>query len=225
MAIWDEGNIPVDLDRHEREQDACYIGVDLSSTLDLSGIVIAWPDGDEGYDIARWPFVPAANLRRRGEIDQADYTRWVAEGFLTATPGDVIDHRAIEAKIKELCGRFNVMEIAFDPHLANVMLASLFESGYPAVACRQGWVTQAPAVLELERALIARRLRHGGHPVLREHIARVAVETDRAGNQVFHKGKSRDRIDLAAALWMAVGRAHAAEIRPSPYETNELLFV
>jgi phage terminase large subunit-like protein len=225
MAVYDEGAVPVDLDRHEREQDACYLGVDLSSTQDLTAVVAAWPDGEDGYDVHPWFFCPAANLRRKADVDGMDYPLWAAQDFIIPTPGDVVDYRTVERTIRDLCLRFKVVEIAFDPHLAKVMMASLAEDGYPAVAMRQGWISMAPAVQELERAIVARRLRHGGHPVLREHFARVAVETDKAGNKSFHKGKSRDRIDGAVAAAMAVGRAHAAESRPSIYEDRPLLFV
>jgi len=65
----------------------------------------------------------------------------------------------------------------------------------------------APAIKELERAVIAGELQHGGHPVLRWNVENVVVREDSAGNRMFHKGKSRDRIDGAVALAMAVGRA------------------
>jgi phage terminase large subunit-like protein len=32
---------------------------------------------------------------------------------------------------------------------------------------RQGWVSMAPAIKELERAIVGRKLVHGGHEVLR----------------------------------------------------------
>jgi hypothetical protein len=73
-----------------------------------------------------------------------------------------------------------VREIAFDPHLARVMLNNLLEDGCPAVEMRQGWVTMAPAVKELKRAIIGRCFRHGGHPVLRWCFDNIAVETDKA---------------------------------------------
>ena len=79
--------------------------------------------------------------------------------------------------------------------------------GDTAVEMRQGWVTMAPAVKELERAIVGRNFRHGGHPVLRWNFENIAVETDKAGNRMFHKGKSRDRIDGAVAAAMAVARA------------------
>jgi phage terminase large subunit-like protein len=63
----------------------------------------------------------------------------------------------------------------------------------------------APAVKELERAIIGRKFRHGGHPVLRWNFENIAIETDKAGNKSFHKGKSRDRIDGAVACAMARG--------------------
>ncbi|KAF0128499.1 MAG: phage terminase, partial [Xanthobacteraceae bacterium] len=81
----------------------------------------------------------------------------------------------------------------------------------------------APAIKELERAIIARRLRHGGHPVLRWNFENVAVETDKAGNKSFHKGKSRDRIDGAVATAMAVSRAHFGDSKPrSIYERDDV---
>ena len=127
----------------------------------------------------------------------------------------------MEDQIRELCDRFEVREIAFDPHLARNMMATLREDGFPAVEMRQGWVTMAPAIKELERAIIAGRFRHGGHPVLRWCFDNIAVETDKAGNKAFHKGKSKDRIDGAVASAMAVARAAAGDDTRSIYDSDE----
>jgi phage terminase large subunit-like protein len=104
-----------------------------------------------------------------------------------------------------------IREIAFDPHLARNMLNNLLEDGFPAVEMRQGWVTMAPAIKELERAIVGRNFRHGGHAVLRWNFENIAVDTDKAGNRMFHKGRSRDRIDGAVASAMAVARAAAGD--------------
>lgn len=67
--------------------------------------------------------------------------------------------------------------------------------------------------------------------------AALALRTHEAGavgqhppiNRVMHKGKSRDRIDLAATLWMALSRASTGITTGSIYATRErpdgLLFV
>jgi phage terminase large subunit-like protein len=209
MAVYDEGSAPVDLDTLEGEP--CWLGVDLSSNSDLTVIVAAWRDGNGGFVVWPWFFCPADNLRGRADRDGVPYPQWADEGFIRPTPGNVVDFRGVEGAIRELCQRFDVREIAFDPHLARNMLNDLRDDGLPAVEMRQGWVTMAPAIKELERAIVGRKLRHGAHPVLRWNFSNIAVETDKAGNKSFHKGKSRDRIDGAVAAAMAVARAAAGE--------------
>ena len=88
----------------------------------------------------------------------------------------------------------------------------------------------APAVKELERAIIGRKLRHGGYPVLRWNFKNIAVEVDKAGNKSFHKGKSRERIDGAVGCAMAAACASAGYDSKSIYNNVDarpkgLLFV
>lgn len=207
MDVYDEGAAPVDLDALEDEP--CWLGVDLSSTTDLTAVVAAWRDGDGGYIIHPWFFCPGDNLRARADRDGVPYPAWADAGHIIPTPGNVVDFRYVEDTIRDLCKRFKVQDIAFDPHLARNSLNTLLEEGLPATEMRQGWVTMAPAVKELERAIVGGRFAHGGHPVLRWCFENIAVHTDPAGNRMFHKGKSRDRIDGAVACAMAVGRASA----------------
>lgn len=217
MQIYDEGKHPVDID--DLEGEPCWLGVDLSSVNDLTAVVAAWKDGDDGYIVHPWFFCPEDNLRARSDRDKVPYVEWAEAEHIIPTPGNVVDFRYVEDHIRELCARFDVREIAFDPHLARNMLNNLLEDGLPAVEMRQGWVTMAPAVKEVERAIIGRRFRHGGHPVLRWNFENIAVHTDSAGNKSFHKGKSRERIDGAVAAAMAVARCAAGDTGMSSYET------
>lgn len=210
MMTYDEGKGAVDLEDLEATQAPCWLAVDLSSNNDLTVIVAAWRDGT-GYQVWAWFFCPEDNLRAREDLSGVPYTTWAEQGFITPTPGNVVDFRVVEDQVRELCASFNVREIAFDPHLARNMLNNLLEDGLPAVEMRQGWVTMAPAVKELERAILGTGFRHGGHPVLRWNFENIEVKTDPAGNRMFHKGKSKDKIDGAVAAAMAVARAHAGD--------------
>lgn len=167
MATYDEGAFPVDLEDLAAKQAPCWLGVDLSSNSDLTAVVACWRDGEDGFQVHPWFFCPEDNLTARQDLAQVPYVAWAEGGQIIATAGNVVDFRAVEDQIREICATFNVQEIAFDPHLARNMLNNLLEDGFPAVEMRQGWVTMAPAVKELERAIIGRRFRHGGHPVLR----------------------------------------------------------
>jgi phage terminase large subunit-like protein len=219
MSIYDRGAPPVALD--DLEHEPCWIGVDLSSTSDLTAVVAAWRDGDGGYSVVPWFFCPADNLDRRTQQSGYPYSQWAADGHLLPTPGNVVDIRAVEDHIRDLCNRFDVREIAFDPHYARITMANLVEDGYPAIEMRQGWVTMGPAIRELEKAIIAGKFQHGGHPVLRWNFDNIAIQDDGKGNRSFHKGKARDKIDGAVAAAMAVGRAALGEDNRSIYDSDE----
>lgn len=210
MHVYDKGANPVDLEELDIAQAPCWLGVDLSKNEDLTVVVAAWRDGD-GYQVYPWFFCPEDNLRVRGERHGVDYLTWAEEGFIIPTPGNVVDLRAVEAHIRELCARFAVREIAFDPTYGRAMMAALVEDGLPAIEFRQGWVSMGPAVKELERAILSQGFRHGAHPVLRWNFENVQVETDKAGNRTFHKARSGNKIDGAVAAAMAVARAAAGE--------------
>lgn len=206
MQVYDEGALPIDLDALAASGAACFVAVDASTTTDLTCVLACFVVGDE-FHIAPMFFVPENNLRRRGDRDRVPYPLWANDGFIVATPGDVIDFAAVELHIRELCERFGVVEIAFDPAYSRQISLPLVEAGLPVVEMRQGWRTMGPAIADLERAVIGRKLRHGGNPVLRWCFENVALHDDGKGNRSFHKGKSRDRIDGAVAAAMAVSRA------------------
>ncbi len=221
MSVYDEGSAPIDLEALKGRP--CWIAVDMGLTTDLTAVVAAWRDDDDedGYIVQAWFFCPGDNIQGRADRDKVPYPRWRDEGYIIATEGNVSDYRAVEAHIRGLCERFDVQEIVFDPAYAQAVMAPLTEDGLPTATMRQGWITMGPAIKELERAIIARKFRHGGNPVLRWCFENVATETDKAGNRSFHKGKSRDRIDGAVAAAMAIARASTGASNRSIYDSPE----
>jgi phage terminase large subunit-like protein len=214
METYDKGNEPVDFETLRGAP--CWIGVDMSKTTDLSAVVACFRDG-ETYTVLPHFFCPEADILKRGDIDGVNYASWAKQGFISPTPGEVIDNSAVADYIRGLCERFDVREIGFDIAYAQAVMAPLLEEGFPVVTIRQGWVTQSPALNTLEAAIIAGKFRHAGHPVLRWNFSNVAIHKDTNDNRIIHKSKSTDRIDGAAATWMAVSRAAAGESNLSLY--------
>jgi phage terminase large subunit-like protein len=219
MAVYDRGSTPIDMQALAGRP--CWLAVDMSTTTDLTAVLAAFRDDDGGYVVLPQFFCPADNLRAKADKDGVPYPLWAEEDFIRPTPGNVIDYRAVEAHIRDLCERFDVREIAFDPAYASPVMSPLADDGFPVMTMRQGWITQAPALNELERAIVAGKFQHGGHPVLRWCFANVAIHTDSAGNRTMHKGKSTGRIDGAVASWMAVARAAAGESNVSQYNAPD----
>ncbi|MEQ8349129.1 MAG: terminase large subunit [Sneathiellaceae bacterium] len=209
MEIYDAGRKSFDLDTLE-EAD-CWLAVDLSSTTDLSVIVACWRVA-EGYFVHPWFFCPEDTLRIREDASGANYVEWHEQGLITATEGNVIDYREIESQIVELCERFNVREIAFDPHLARQVQPNILDKGLPAIDMRQVPSLMMPAYQELERAILGGEFHHGAHPVLRHCFANVAVKRNDHGHVAkFTKSQKWLSIDGAVAAAMAVSRCSADE--------------
>jgi len=213
MATYDAGKIPLDL--ADMEELPCFIGVDMSVNGDLTAVVAAWRNDDGTITVHPWFFVPGDDLKARAERDSVPYEQWRDEGLVTVIDGPVIEPEEVEKQIRDLCARFDVREIAFDPHLARMTMQRLHDDGLPVVEMRQGPLTMGPAIGILERVVNGRALRHGGHPVLRHHFDSVVASRNDTGLVRMHKGKKTDRIDGAVAAVMAVSRAAANDNRRS----------
>jgi phage terminase large subunit-like protein len=193
----------------------CYVGLDLSSTKDLTAAVAVFPD-DDGFDVLAQFFVPKESIRERSNRDRVPYDQWEREGYLVATPGNVVDYEAVRQTLKDWGAEFEVREIAFDPWNATDLVTRLQEQdGFTCAAMRQGFATLSAPTKSLEKAILSKTLRHDGHPVLRWCVSNVSVETDATGNLKISKKVSTERIDGVAALVMAISRMDANQGVPA----------
>ena len=71
----------------------CYLGMDLSTTTDLSAICLVFPPQDD-FDDWRviWDcWIPEDNMKDRIREDHVPYDVWAAAGWIQPTEGNVID--------------------------------------------------------------------------------------------------------------------------------------
>lgn len=221
MATWDACRSAIS--RAALRGRRCYVGMDLSTTTDLTALVAVFPD-DDGFDVLPAFFVPKDSIRERAKRDGVPYDQWERSGALTATPGNVVDYEAVRQTLKDWAAEFQVREIAFDPWNATDLVTRLQEQdGFRCVAMRQGFASLSAPTKALEKAILSKTLRHDGHPVLRWNISNVSVESDPVGNLKLSKKVSTERIDGAAALVMAVDMMERHASAPTP--KFEILFV
>jgi len=204
----------------------CYVGLDLSSTTDTTALVGVYPDADGlGFDVRVACFVPEAKLRDRVTRERLPYDEWQRRGWIHVTPGNVIDYERVRAELRAWSVDSEVREVAYDPWNATDLIQRLStQDGFVCVPIRQGFAALSAPTKSLETAVLSRTLRHDGHPVLREHVNRVAVETDAAGNLKPSKALSTDRIDLVVALILAIDRRDRQAPTP-PTPTFEVMWL
>ncbi len=198
------------VDLAELEGVPCWGGLDLASTTDLAAWRLLWLEDGVYYTWGRF-WCPSAAIRQRTERGSVSYATWVAEGWITETPGDVIDYGVIRKQILEDFERFGPSEVAFDRWNSSQLVAELQDAGVTMVEFAQGPKSYNPAMKALEAAYIGGNFRHGGNPVLTWNAANLVPRRDANMNMAPDRKRSAEKIDGMVALLMAFGRAGEAE--------------
>lgn len=203
----------------------CYAGLDLSTTTDITALVLAFPVGPTTH-LLPFFWVPQEGIHKRARRDRVPYDVWQREGHIEATEGNVVDYDLIRKRINELAAKYQIKEIALDRWNATQLSTQLAGDGFEMIAFGQGFASMTAPTKELEKRVLGRQINHGKNPVLRWMASNVSVNTDPAGNIKPDKAKSTERIDGIVAALMALGRAmEAEEEKPSRYETEGFAFV
>lgn len=198
----------------------CYVGMDLSSTKDLTALVAVFPDDDGGFDVLCEFFVPKDSIHERVTRDRVKYDEWVRQKFLIATNGPVVNYEAVRRTLQEWSDEFVVKTIAFDKFNATDLVTRLAEQdGFTCVQTGQGYLALSASTKALEKHILAKSLRHDGHPVLSWCMSNVSVVPDDYGNLKISKKHSTEKIDGVAALIMAVDQMERnAGTKPAQFQ-------
>ena len=224
-AIFMKGNEEIDLTALEGRD--CYGGLDLSSTGDITALVLMFPprDEDEKYILLPFFWVPEETIPQRVKAASVPYDIWEKQGFLLSTEGNVIHYDFIEKFINDLAEKYHIVEIAVDRWNATQMIQNLEGDGFTMVPFGQGFASMSGPTKDFYRLLMEGQIIHGGHPVLRWMAGNVVVDTDPAGNIKVTKAKSKEKIDGIVAAIMALDRCIRNQTEPqgSVYDERGLL--
>jgi phage terminase large subunit-like protein len=215
------------------EQEPCWLGLDLSSKIDLTSLAVLFrrdlgedlaievPDGQDAkgevkkrtlnlnyaVDLLPYFYMPEETLFARAKTDRVPYPLWLQQGHIRATPGNIIDYDFIYDQIvNEIAPHYSIQEIGFDPYNATQFSLSLAAAGFSVVDVRQGVQTMSEPSKVFEALLKAGRIRHGAHPVLRWCASNVAAKEDKKGNIFPYKQHERKRIDGVIAAIIGLSR-------------------
>ena len=227
MDKWDKCAFAVNED--DLEGRVCYGGLDLSSTTDITALVLVFPpiDEDDKYVVLPYFWIPEDNMELRVRRDHVPYDVWERQNHLNTTEGNVVHYGYIEKFIQRLGERFNIREIAFDRWGAVQMVQNLEGMGFTVVPFGQGFKDMSPPTKELMKLVLEEKIAHGGHPVLRWMMDNIFIRTDPAGNIKPDKEKSTEKIDGAVATIMALDRAIRCgnDTTASVYNDRGILFI
>lgn len=223
MRVWDECEELGEVEEEALINEPCYVGVDISSTIDLSAAVLVFPpeSEDQYWEVVGRCWIPGDNVRKRVDRDRVPYDDWIADEWIKPTPGNVIDQQFIRGELGKMAGKHEFRQVGIDPWNSQQLQVELDGDGHNVVQYRQGFVSLNAPTKELLALLMSKQLRVGTNPVLRWNISNLVVQMDAAGNVKPDKGKATERIDMAVALIMGIGLAIADPLRgPSVYDED-----
>lgn len=203
----------------EFEGERCFVGIDLASRDDMAARMLVFPDGKEFSVFGRY-YLPQETIRSG---KNASYAGWAAEGMLVATPGEVIDFDFIEEDLRELATRFEIQEVAYDPHQATQFSVHMLAEGFPMVEMRPTTINFSEPMKELEALALEGLLHHDGDPILAWAVSNVVAHLDAKDNIYPRKARPENKIDPVVGLLMALGRAIVTDTSDSMYEDEAIV--
>jgi phage terminase large subunit-like protein len=90
----------------------CLVGVDLSKKIDLTALGYVFALQNNRIGVTAHGFMPEAAVERHRKTDKIPYRDWAKAGWLTITPGDVTDYKALQDQIAAINGKLLTDELS-----------------------------------------------------------------------------------------------------------------
>ncbi|GAL18520.1 phage terminase large subunit [Vibrio maritimus] len=185
----------------------CYIGVDLARLWDLTAVVALFKVPDGTYDLRVRMYLPEDSMEKIPKALKEMYERFVKDGDLILTPGNVVDHEIIRDEIMTMCQRFDVKEIGYDSYSATWLVTELQQTGVDVVSVSQGAKGMTAPMGETGAAIMKGTMRNPGNACFTWNLGNVVEKRKDAKTLVPAKETNDAKIDAAVALFMALNRA------------------
>jgi phage terminase large subunit-like protein len=201
-------------DRRDLIGKDCFVGLDLSSTTDLTGTALVFPPQGSQLDWrVIWDcWIPEVGMQERIRNDRVPYDLWASQGWVTPTEGEVVDYTKVEERILVYKTLYNVKELGADRTFAAMLLQRLEQKSMTCVDVPQSYATLTDPMNQIEVLMKNGKLTHEPHPVARWCFGNTSVAKNGNGQIKYVKesrGKSiirTKRIDLTAAWVISQAR-------------------
>jgi len=226
LTLWDR--TLGDWDADEMRGRHCYLGLDLSSTTDLTAIALLFPPQT---GVAEWrctfkAFCPSEGIQERVRRDHVPYDTWDRHGWIVATDGAAVDYDAVLAQIEEYARRYKVRCVCADEWNSTMFVQTLEKKGIQTVVVKQTMAGTSAAIKRLETMFLDGQISHDDNPLARWCFGNCVVAIDGNENKKLMKNRSFGRIDLIMALVDATAVAINLENKPaSVYEERGIRVV
>lgn len=191
-----------------------WVGGDLSMTTDLTSVGWVGMDDEGDFIVGQHSFMPEARLKEKMAIDKVRYDLWAEQGYLTLTPGEMVDYTIVESWIENFSKDKEIQEFDYDKWNALHLAQNLENKGFVCVEIPQRIANLSIPTKTFREKVYEKKVKHNGDPVLFWALNNAVVKMDDQENIMISKKISKNRIDPAAAVLNAFARAmYGASVR------------
>ncbi|ONG65802.1 terminase, partial [Bacillus cereus] len=191
-----------------------WVGGDLSMTTDLTSVGWVGMDDEGDFIVGQHSFMPEARLKEKMSIDKVRYDLWAEQGYLTLTPGEMVDYTIVESWIENFSKDKEIQEFDYDKWNALHLAQNLENKGFVCVEIPQRIANLSIPTKTFREKVYEKKVKHNGDPVLFWALNNAVVKMDDQENIMISKKISKNRIDPAAAVLNAFARAmYGASVR------------
>ena len=208
----------------EMEGRECFMGSDLSSKLDFTAQDYLFPERDGGFTCIEKLWLPEDNIRDLERQCEVPLQEWAEEGYITLTPGNVVDYDTIEADIIANSKRWRIRQNGMDQHNAEATSQHLTKAGIQTVYVSQTLPVLNEPSKHFETLVKSGKFRHLKNPATRWMVSVVTVTSDTNGDIRPVKPKKRaegKRVDVIQAIVNAV---YCWQHAPAPLTASAVSF-
>lgn len=218
--VWRDAGIDP-LDMSELYGRSCYGGLDLSSTTDLTSLVLAFEpvEHDPYWRLLPFFWLPEEGLSDKAEKDQVPYTEWLLAGHIEVSPGRAISKLHVLRRLVQIMDYFELESLAYDRWRIADLIQLANDEGITLphmVDYGQGFKDMAPAIDEFETLISNGKIKHNNNPCLTWNISNAVLVSDPADNRKVAKDKSTGRVDGVIASVMSIG----VSLKKQPEQTT-----
>lgn len=180
----------------------CYIGVDLASVSDFTSMSVMIPKDDKKY-FKTITFIPRETLENHP--DNELYQRYIREGSMIVTPGNVTDYDYILNQIFTINEIMGIEGVYYDKWNATQFAITATEAGINMQPYSQAVGNFNAPTKEFERLLKEGNLVIDKSSNILWQIGNVELKMDINGNVKPSKEKEKKKIDSVISMITALG--------------------
>jgi phage terminase large subunit-like protein len=152
------------------------------------------------------------------------YQAWSDARFIIPTPGETTDLTFIREEILALRQKYRIVELGFDRFAAEDLAKSLEISGLKVTKVAQGWNLSA-ALLRTEKLIRDHKLCIHSHPIAAWCFSNAVLAHGALGDVRIERKRSREKVDLAAAVSIAVHTMMAQPAQRTGDDAYKIRFI